>query len=256
MILITILFIILFIYVLIIDYKKFKILNLDHYSNAIDYININDSLVILKNNDYFDKFYKLDYISRNINNISDYYLMIDKSVSQFTVHEKDKINKCIYAANNILKNISFEWFDGNKCLNIPWKIICVDGKLYENGLPHTRNEYIIISRQDVNSYTEDKLMKTLIHEKVHVYQKLYKEDSEKYIIKHNFIKYKYRDENDKIRANPDINNWIYKDKNNNIYCAKYITNNPTSIENIKYEPYNSQSFEHPFEKMAIEIEQL
>ena len=250
MLLLFILLIILFIFS-----KKFE--NFTNYSyNNIYFLNNNESLYILKynNDNYFNSFYKLDYVSRNIKNINEYFSMIHNSVDEFTYDEKEKIIKCIQLADNKIKNISLEWFNGNKCLNIPWNIICIKGKLYENGLPHTRGNYIIISKKDVNEFSIEKLTKTFIHEKVHIYQKIYKDDVDKYLIHHNFSKYKYRTNNDNIRANPDIDKWIYKDKNGNIYCAKYINDNPKSIENIEYKPYNSQSYEHPFEKMAIFIE--
>jgi hypothetical protein len=255
MIIVFILFFLLLFIVLINDIEKFTENN-DKLSENINFININDSLNILKNDNdnYFKSFYKLDYISRNINNINDYYLMINESVDSFSESEKDKIIKSIQIVDNKLKKIKFEWFDGNKCSNIPWNIICIKGKLYENGLPHTRNNYIIISKEDINNYSMEKLIKTLIHEKVHIYQKIYKDDTIIYLKKFNFIKYKYREENDNIRANPDIDKWIYKDKDGNIYSAKYINNNPKSIESIEYKPYNSQSYEHPYEKMAIYIE--
>ena len=96
-------------------------------------------------------------------------------------------------------------------------------------------------------------MKTLMHEKVHIYQKIYKDHVEKYIKMNNFIKIKERSSSDNIRANPDLDNWIYKDSNNNIYQAIY-NNKPSSVEDITYLPFNSQSYEHPFEKMAIFIE--
>ena len=252
---ITLFLIILFIFVIFILTNKIEKFT-DYSSSNIYFLDYNESVYILKynNDNYFKSFYKLDYVSRNINNIEEYFNMIDKSIENFTYEEKDKIYKCIEIANNRIKNISLEWFDGKKCLNIPWNIICVKGKLYENGLPHTRGNYIIISKKDINDFSIEKLTKTLIHEKVHIYQKIYKEDAEKYLIKHNFTKYKYRTNNDKIRSNPDIDNWIYKDENGNIYSAKYVNDNPTSIENIEYKPYNSQSYEHPFEKMAIYIE--
>jgi hypothetical protein len=109
------------------------------------------------------------------------------------------------------------------------------------------------SKKDINEYSESKLTDTLIHEKVHIYQKIYKDDVEKYLNEYNFKILKKRDESDNIRSNPDLNNFIYKDNNNNIYKATY-ENNPKSIEDIVYSPINNQSYEHPFEKMAIFIE--
>ena len=82
-----------------------------------------------------------------------------------------------------------------------------------------------------------KNMKTLIHEQVHVYQKKYPNELNYYLKKNNFTKLKKRTKYDNIRANPDLNNYIYKDSNNNTYKAVYNLN-PKSIEDITYYPYN------------------
>ena len=53
----------------------------------------------------------------------------------------------------------------------------------------------------------------------------------------------------------DLDNWIYQDSSEKLYKAIY-NNNPNSIEDIEYYPVNKQSYEHPFEKMAIYIENI
>ena len=97
------------------------------------------------------------------------------------------------------------------------------------------------------------LINTLIHEKVHIYQKKFPEKMNNYISFYNFKKIKKRDEYDNIRANPDLDNYIYQDSDNNTYKAQY-NKNVLSVEDIVYYPKNNQMYEHPFEKMAIEIE--
>ena len=210
-------------------------------------------ILISDNDNYYKTFYKNDFHSRKINSIQEYKFLIKSSTSNFTGSEKDKIKNCITKIYPILEKLKFDWFDGKKANNIPWKFGCVKNKYYEHGLPHTRNDIIIISSEDVNKFSDEKLIKTFIHEKVHVYQKLYPNDIDTYLTYNKFIKHKIRDQNDNIRANPDLNNWIYKDSENNIYQALY-NENPSSVEDIKYLPINNQSYEHPFEKMAIEIE--
>ena len=49
--------------------------------------------------------------------------------------------------------------------------------------------------------------------------------------------------------------YIYQDQNHNTYKALY-NNNPNSIEDITYYPHNSQYYEHPYERMAIEFESI
>lgn len=236
-------------------YIKYDKLYIESYFNKIYFIDSNDLFNILKedNNKYFYTFNKYDLYARKINNINDYNNNIKISVADFNKEERDKIKKCIDSIDLILLKIDLEWFNGKKAYKIPWKIGCIKGKLYESGLPHTRNDIIIVSKDNVNNYSMKKLMKTFMHEKVHIYQKLFKDDVEKYIKINNFIKIKQRSKEDNIRANPDLDNWVYKDNKNNIYRAVYNTN-PSSVEDIIYMPQNSQSFEHPFEKMAIYIE--
>jgi hypothetical protein len=45
-----------------------------------------------------------------------------------------------------LSKINIEGFDGNKCSKIKWKIGMISGNMYENGLPHTRDDVIIIPK--------------------------------------------------------------------------------------------------------------
>ena len=208
--------------------------------------NINFDIIFLKESDL-----------KNIlkNNNDKYYEKIDKSVTEFDIHHKKKIITSTKIIDNIFNNIKLDYFDSRKANNIQWKIGCVSGKLYENGLPHTRDDIIIISKQDVQMFSDTKLTKTLLHEKIHLYQKIYPNDIDIYIKKNNFTKYKKRTNEDNIRANPDLDNWIYKDKDQNILKAVY-NENPSSIEDISYSPFNSQSFEHPYEKMAIELEEF
>ena len=56
-----------------------------------------------------------------------------------------------------------------------------------------------------------------------------------------------------IRANPDLDDWIYKDKITGfIYKCEYTSKEPQNILDVKN---TDQLLEHPFEKMAVEISQ-
>jgi len=229
--------------------------NTEHFTESILFLRSDELLNILKKDDdnYYKTFFNNDFFSRKIKNIDHYMNYIELSVTEFNNDEKNKIISCIDEVNTIFNNLYFEWFDGKKANNILWKIGCIKGKLYEHGLPHTRGDIIVISKEKVNNYTKKKLIKTLIHEKIHIYQKIYPNDVNKYLIENKFYKIKKKDINDNIRANPDLDEWIYKDIKGNIYKAIY-NDNPLSIEDITYSPKDNQSYEHPFEKMAIFIE--
>ena len=207
------------------------------------------------NDNYYKTFNKNDYKTRNINNINEYINLIKESTTDFTHFEKTKLIRCVEKVNIYFDNIKYEWFDGKKANTILWKIGCVKGKIYENGLPHTRIDTIILSKEYVNTYDDNQLIKLLIHEKIHVYQKMFPNDVQVYIKQNGFIPIRKREMNDNIRANPDLDNWIYKDKNSNIYKAQY-NKDPKTISDVIYYPTDSQLYEHPYETMAITIQNL
>jgi hypothetical protein len=206
------------------------------------------------NDNYYKTFSKNDYKTRNINNINEYINLIKESTTDFTDLEKDKLIRCVEKVNIYFDNIEYKWFNGKKANAILWKFGCVKGKLYENGLPHTRIDTIILSKEHLELY-DNKLIKLLIHEKIHIYQKMYPNDVQLYIKLNGFIPIKKREINDNIRANPDLDNWIYKDKESNIYKAEY-KKDPKTIRDVIYYPSDSQLYEHPYETMAITIENL
>ena len=213
---------------------------------------VNDLLV--KDEDgYYKTFFPLDLQMRGVNTVNEYIDLIQYSGVDANNIQKMKLRKCINQANEKLSKIKLEWFDGQRAANIPWKIGLIQDKVYENGLPHTRNDVILISKKNVDGYTSEKLIKTLIHEKVHIYQKKYRRDVLRFLKEYGFTALKTRSEEDKIRANPDLDNIVYMDGNNIIYKATYLENGKT-IEDVVYTPKNNQSHEHPFEKMAIYIE--
>jgi hypothetical protein len=224
-------------------------------SDSILFLSKYDLIKILNNDndDYYNKFTIYDLRARNIANKNEYYKNIEKSAIDITDAEKEKIQQSIKIVHNNFQNIAITGFDGNKANSIPWKLGCIDKKLYESGLPHTRDDIIIISKKILNDYDTMRLAQTLAHEKVHIYQKIYKDDIQEYLNENNIKLIRKRTMNDLGRANPDLDDYIYKD-DKIVYSANYNTEHPTSIEDITYNPKYGQSSEHPFEKMAIEIE--
>ena len=211
------------------------------------------NLLLDDQDNYYSRFYYNDYKVRNIKNIKEYKKIIINSAIDLKDYEKEKIMKIIYEINDELKNINLDYFIGKKFNNLEWKIGALKDDYYEGGLPHTRLDTIILNLDQIKYYSPNKLKKTLFHEKVHIYQKKYKEDVDKYLQIHNFKKIKKRNKFDNIRANPDLDEFIYMDKDSNTYKGIYNLN-PISLEDVTYYPNNSQEYEHPFEKMAINLE--
>jgi hypothetical protein len=234
-----------------------KKINIEKFGNNIIFLNKTELFNILKENDdgYHEKFYKNDFYARKVNNIYEYINIMYTSSSNFNGSQKNKLIKCCEDADVFLNNLNYDWLKGEKLVNIDWKLGCIQGKYYENGLPHTRSDIIILPDTKVDKYSDERLTKLLIHEKIHLYQKLYPDDVDIYIKENNYKRIKKREEEDNIRANPDLDEWIYVDSKNKINKASY-NDNPSSIEDIKYYPINNQNYEHPYERMAIEIENL
>jgi hypothetical protein len=260
-----IIFIVLF-FIILLFYFVNKILSSNEYfdnqnrdnQTNIYFLNKNElSNVLIKDEDnYYKTFFDYDLYARNIQNIDEYKLKIKDSVTNLTEKQKNKLINCCNIVDEKLKEINFDGFDGVKASHIMWKIGAIKGKSYENGLPHTRKYVIVLPIEKINLKTTKQLCVLLCHEKVHVYQKKYKEDIDKYLKKNDITVLKQREENDMVRANPDLDNYIYTNNNNIIYSAKYNSIKPSSIVDIKYNNDGTQSSEHPFEKMAIDIEKL
>lgn len=240
-----------------------NLLNNEYFSNnEITFYRKKNLYNVLKEDkdNYFKSFFKKDLQVRNVNNINEYYEILNNSLCEPGENIINKITECISRiklkiSDYQLKNNVYNEINLTKFLNLKWNIGFVCNNEYENGLPHTRSDIIILNKNKIDFSSDIKIMKTLVHEQIHVYQKIYPEEVTNYLNNNEFKKIKIRDENDNIRANPDLDNYIYQDKNYNTYKAVY-NNNSNSIEDITYYPYNEQSFEHPNEKMAIEFENI
>jgi hypothetical protein len=199
---------------------------------------------------FFESFFDYDYYARQIKTFDDYLPLIDASTDDFTENERLKLLKCTIECDLFLQYVSFPGFDGTKASNIVWKLGKVKGKLYEYGLPHTRLQHLIVISQENIDDEMNQLIRTLIHEKVHLYQQQYPNDVQIYLDRSNIVKLKQRQYDDLIRANPDLDDWIYT-SNGFIYDkAKYSSKFPSSIVDVTN---TNQLYEHPFEKMAVEI---
>ena len=223
-------------------------------SSFIYFLNKNETkdLLLQDNDKYYSKFYRKDFQARNAKGVDDYLSKISNSPSDFTNEEKIHLTKMINQIKNKVVNIHLPWFSPEKFNSLKWKIALTNGSNYENGLPHTRNDIIFISRQYMKYH---KFISTLLHEQIHIYQKQFPDDMEIYLKLNNFGKKRRREENDGTRGNSDIDEWIYTDKEGEEIKAMY-NENPKNLLDVRYNTCDSQKCEHPFERMAIEISKM
>ena len=184
---------------------------------------------------YYDTFFKIDLKVRRVDSIDAYKQKIKKSGLSFSEKDKKRIIEYTTIIDQKLPELSLDWFDGKKASLMTWKIGYIDDK-YEEGFPHTRKAkdgsiVILLSKKYIDIHT-------LLHEKIHVYQKQFPKDTQKYLKKYQKVGRRRQG----YRSNPDINSYLYEGFN-----GSYLSN-PLSINDIK-----QQWFEHPLERMAIMI---
>ena len=202
------------------------------------------SLLQKDSDNYYKTFTKYDLRARGVKSIEEYKKNIFLQYQTITKKMIEKIERYTQIIDEIFYTFSKPWFNGKRAAKIPWKIAYLPTtKVYEAGLPHTRGKNVIVLTSPRN------LFSTLVHEKVHLYQKKYPKDFELYLSEKGFEKVRKRTEKDRIRANPDIDEWIYK-KGNRVYKYVYRSAYPKSVEDV------DGLYEHPCEEMAEDIEKL
>ena len=182
---------------------------------------------------------------RNINDKEEYLENIETKLYNCTNEEKIIITNAIIKADNKLKKIKYIGFDNSNLQYLPWYIGCAEYD-YEFGLPHTRDKIIILNRNNI--YDKD-LYKTLIHERIHIYQRLFPDNLIDFLNYYNFQKNSKQSNLD--RSNPDTDDFLYQ-QNNLLYECKIYPNSKNKL----FCTNNSSKYEHPYELMAYEISDL
>lgn len=113
---------------------------------------------------YFSNLTQLDLIARGATTQEEYIKAYANAYRDFTDAEKKRLETLVTLANGILDSKTYHGFRA-----IPWKFAKVDNGL-ENGYPHTLYDTIIVTSELLQGSDND-IIKTLLHEKVHVFQR-------------------------------------------------------------------------------------
>ena len=215
--------------------------NLDSFNNdynSITFLSKEQTQAFIKEDadDYIKNLSIYDLRARNVKSNDEYLKLVIDSCMDFNEEQKQKLMICANEAKKFYDN------------KINWTFAFVNNN-YEQGYPHTRGAVIFISNNTINS-NNGELTKTLIHESVHIYQRYNKNEIKQYLIENNYYISRKRDKNSLVRSNPDLDEYIYKDKNGVEMIANYTNENPKGINDISLK---NLMFEHPFEKMAYEM---
>jgi hypothetical protein len=204
---------------------NFKIVTKDEFTERISL------------SDFFSSLNSLDVIARStsdsvVTSGEHYKNIYIASYEDFTDVEKNILSKVVEEANKLLSK-------HQNLQQLEWKFTKVNEKI-ENGLPHTMSDMIVLNTK-VLKQNEKELVKTIIHEKVHVYQRLNIASCNKWINQTGFVLLSQSDFStlnkdvlDMRRSNPDLNrNTYYHEKNQLVLKQLYNNKTPYSVLDSK-----------------------
>ena len=186
---------------------------------------------------------EVDIRARNANDKDHYKTIASGLCRSFSKDDKERIVRLVKS----IKPVDLTSFGINmdKWNKIHLKFAFSE---YEDQYPHTRGDVIIFNSRTLNRSDSD-VINTIIHEKVHIYQKMYPNDVEKYLSSIGFVKMVPISAYPLGRLNPDTDRMVYKDGSGKVYIAEYNTSEPSGLWDIN----SSAEGEHPWEVMAYKI---
>jgi hypothetical protein len=201
---------------------------------------------------YVQRFTTLDLKARGFVSRSDAIKTIHSSTRFPSVNEQRDLDKLFEKANQHLNVFP-------KLRQIIWKVVLFDPQKIEHGFPHTHGDTIFLP-SDFLSWTAGRCVKTLIHEKIHVFQRLYPIETNQLLL--DFWKLKVLGLDYQVsdrRVNPDTNEIIYawpmSGGKQHMFTSRYNSKQPSDITDVSEGSVQSLAIpsnqtDHPFEIMA------
>ena len=246
--------ILIIIFILILIYfalKKNEYFTDMNYDYKIKFYNKDETITffVKDSDDYFKNLNSYDIKALDSLSHNDYLKKSINDAKDFTEAEKEKLTIACKEADNFFRTkLNMKHVDSNILSK-------TSGKYYEEGYPHTRNNIIFITDSVINSQLKH-LVRVLIHEKVHVYSRLYPQLMERWNKYHGFKRYKLLKDYKYARSNPDLDKWIYTDKFGKELLASFNKENPSGIDDATYSYDNHDGYmaEAPNEILAYYID--
>ena len=186
-----------------------------------------------------------DLYARKVKSHQEY---INKCVStclDFDERIKKLLDNAVEKADKFFKSLENEYIDRELMSQIDWKFALTTN---EESFPHTRLDVIFLSPK-VSTLSEKQLVSLIIHEKVHVYQRKYEHLFQEQLFKNGYAVVKERKDYPLVRANPDIDKYVYTSPTGEQMITLYNSSKPTSIVDVS----SDGKKEHPFEEIAYKI---
>jgi len=212
---------------------------------------------------YLSSLSSSDLFSRGYaNNISAYISNSANASTPFTNREKRALtdltreaDSYIYDSDNPESPVSpvsaiIGAHNAQRLAQIPWKFAKTQDNVYEGGTPHTREDIIFLPS---NIFTnETPTMHLLIHEKMHIFTRFYKKETQEILHHHGFtlISNSPFNETNMHRSNPDTNRDIYFNPSmGKIFISNFYNTTPHHLHDIS----SPLSDEHPYEWIAYKV---
>lgn len=205
----------------------------------------------LKREGYFQCMNKYDLQARGVQSTGAALVQFMNGVRKPNSKEASILSKAIKKADSFIPNES-------RLASIPWKLLISNDHI-ESGFPHTHADMIIIPNSHVISAASriDNLVHTLIHEKVHVYQRMYPCESNTLYLKYWRMSIGARINCNSIlpsrRSNPDTNMLVYLDEKGKSIHLNFDTSSSHSVSLSKT---IGDPRDHPHEIMAYVVTHL
>jgi hypothetical protein len=201
---------------------------------------------------YVEDLSDLDIIALKSSSKQDYINKIVSDARDFTKEEKKLLIKACEKADNFLYNYTnIPQINTKKIANMDWVLSKTNGEWYEAGYPHTREDIIFIT-DEVISHPE--LTRIMIHEKIHVFERLYPEEIEEWMMVNGYRKHSLLKDYPLARSNPDVNGIVYKSKEGCLTLAQFKNKKPSGIDDATYPCGRDWKYEHPYETLAYIID--
>ena len=185
--------------------------------------------IILNDEDgYINGLTNDDLVKRGVTSIEEYIQKISSSPMNFTNEEKDIIEDSVTKAQIFFEELKDHFIDSKLISNMNWNFGLTIDEEYEMGLPHTRYDVIFLTPSHIK---RKDIVKLLIHEKIHVYQRKYKKMFQEKLLENGYEIIGERKKRKDLRSNPDLDEYVYK-KGDKIYDKLGIYEHPN--EEISY----------------------
>jgi hypothetical protein len=206
---------------------------------------------------YYNRFQEHDLLVRGVKTKDEYLAKIANSACEVDPEIQEKIEDCIERLHARMETMEQEEIEGiliAKLKTLPWKLGFTCDKEYENGLPHTRGDVILLNNKDVKSRTITETCRLLLHEQTHVYQKTV--DMKKYLEENYDTLTLSKEEVQKLPANPDTDGKAYVHKTSGEKYLGQYSKKPKHFRDIQYSSDDGVKKEHPYEYAAYKMETL